>query len=130
MEKAIKGNPKTKCFNLLKQAVIYSGIFCILLMPFLKEIRSKPFFGDEYSWLKSSIYFKLFFIDKDISNRRWRSWHAYDQPPFGKYIIGLMLYVAGSMSTNTGIAPHWVITSAVAIKVKDGVITSSPGPMP
>lgn len=34
------------------------------------------------------------------------------------------------MSTNTGVAPTSEITSAVEMKVKGTVITSSPGPMP
>ena len=34
------------------------------------------------------------------------------------------------MSTNTGVAPTWLMASAVAKKVKGVVITSSPGPMP
>ncbi len=40
------------------------------------------------------------------------------------------LYVARSMSTNTGVAPASSTTLAVAGKVKSGRITSSPGPMP
>ncbi len=91
----IKVSTKTKCFNLLKQTVIYAGIFCILLMPFLKGIRSKYLHGDEVFWLNSSIYFKLLFIDKDIGDSRWKAVRAYDQPPVGKYIIGLILYIAG-----------------------------------
>ena len=38
-------------------------------------------------------------------------------------------YVSGSMSTKTGFAPTNAIASAVAIKVFDTVITSSPGPI-
>ena len=40
------------------------------------------------------------------------------------------LQVSGSMSAKTGVAPTRTTTSAVAAKVKAGVITSSPGPMP
>ena len=42
----------------------------------------------------------------------------------------LILKVLGSISTKTGFAPTVLITSAVAIKVKGVVITSSPGPIP
>ncbi|AOB37177.1 Uncharacterised protein [Bordetella holmesii] len=38
----------------------------------------------------------------------------------------LMLHVSGSTSTKTGTAPSKAITSAVATKVKDVVMTSSP----
>ena len=44
--------------------------------------------------------------------------------------VGSMLYVTGSMSTKTGLAPVRATLFAVAAKVKDGTITSSPGPMP
>ena len=37
---------------------------------------------------------------------------------------------AASTSTNTGLAPQYVIASAVAMKVFGTVITSSPGPTP
>ena len=40
------------------------------------------------------------------------------------------LNVAGSMSTNTGVAPTWRIDSAVAKKENGVVMTSSPGPIP
>ncbi len=42
---------------------------------------------------------------------------------------GSMLYVRGSMSTNTGFAPISAIISAVAKNVNGTVTTSSPGPM-
>ena len=37
---------------------------------------------------------------------------------------------SGSMSTNTGVAPVSATEFAVAAKVKDGTMTSSPGPTP
>jgi hypothetical protein len=40
------------------------------------------------------------------------------------------LKVRGSMSTNTGLAPHISTVEAVATKVKGVVMTSSPGPRP
>ncbi len=39
----------------------------------------------------------------------------------------LMLSVSGRMSTNTGMAPLSANAFAVETKVKDGMITSSPG---
>ena len=41
-----------------------------------------------------------------------------------------MLSVSSRTSANTGVAPQWTITFAVAGQVIDVVITSSPGPMP
>ncbi len=95
MEIIIKGSTKAKWFNLLKQAVVYAGFFCIILMPFVKKVESQKLHGDEIYWLSTSIYFKLFFIDEDIHNKQWRYRSSYDHPPVGKYLIGLVLYMAG-----------------------------------
>ena len=43
---------------------------------------------------------------------------------------GEMQNESGSMSTKTGVAPARATALAVAAKVKDGTITSSPAPMP
>ena len=43
---------------------------------------------------------------------------------------GSRLKVSGSMSANTGVAPHCHTELAVAMKDSDGTITSSPGPTP
>ncbi len=43
---------------------------------------------------------------------------------------GSRLYVSGSISAKTGVAPVAEIASALAMKVKGVVITSSPGPIP
>ena len=43
---------------------------------------------------------------------------------------GSRLYVRGSMSTNTGVAPLFAIVPALAKKEYALVITSSPGPTP
>ncbi len=41
-----------------------------------------------------------------------------------------MLYVPGSMSAKTTLAPAWVTASAVAMKLLAGTMTSSPFPIP
>ncbi len=41
-----------------------------------------------------------------------------------------MQKLSGSISTKTGVAPVSATAFAVAAKVKDGTITSSPAPMP
>jgi hypothetical protein len=49
---------------------------------------------------------------------------------FSSISPGAILQVTGSMSTNTGVAPSSTMASAVAMKVKGVVITSSPRPTP
>ena len=44
--------------------------------------------------------------------------------------FGQILNVRGSISTKTGMAPTYLIASAVAINVNGVVMTSSPSPMP
>lgn len=95
MEITRKDYIKIKPFKLLKEIIIWGIIFFILLIPFVKKIEFQGFHGDENYWLRSSKYFKLFFIDKDIHNKQWEGYLAYDQPPVGKYIIGLALSIAG-----------------------------------
>ena len=43
---------------------------------------------------------------------------------------GESVKVSGSMSANTGVAPVMATALAVAANVKEGTITSSPGPIP
>jgi hypothetical protein len=43
---------------------------------------------------------------------------------------GSRLYVRGSMSAKTGVAPFCQTELAVAMNDMDGTMTSSPGPMP
>ncbi len=48
---------------------------------------------------------------------------------FSSINSGLIVYVLGSGSTSTGIAPLYDTANAVAINVLDGIITSSPAPI-
>jgi len=43
---------------------------------------------------------------------------------------GSIQYVFSSMSARTGEAPHILTDVAEAMKVKEGTMTSSPGPIP
>jgi hypothetical protein len=86
---------KRKIFHLLKEIAIGVILFTIVLMPFLSNLESQRFHGDENLWLHSTKYFKLFFIDRDFGNRQWKEWLAFDQPPVGKYILGFALLLAG-----------------------------------
>ena len=86
---------KIKSLNTLKEVVAWGLICFVLSVPFLRRLESQTFHGDENYWLKSSKYFKLFFIDRDFSNKEWTERMAYEEPPVGGYIIGLALSVFG-----------------------------------
>src|SRR4030042_127909 len=103
---------KNKRFNVLKEIVAVIVISYIISIPFLTNgsvlkylkklgISSCPyldftqFHGDENYWLRNTKYFKLFYMDQAITSEEWKNFDAYDQPPVGKYIIGLALFVAG-----------------------------------
>src|SRR5438270_12208068 len=49
---------------------------------------------------------------------------------FDSICVGSIVQVTGSTSTNTGVAPVYLIAETVAINDIDTVITSSPGPIP
>ncbi len=67
----------------------------ITLSPFVSGLEQNSFHGDETTWIKYSKYFKLFWIDKDFQNNQWEEWGCIDQPPVGKYIMGLSLFLHG-----------------------------------
>ena len=99
---------QNKSFSLLKEIVVGIIIFCLILIPFLTNsnvlkylqkisgprVDPQIFHGDENDWLRSSKYFKLLFIDKDIHNEQWKEYLGYIHPPVGKYIMGLALFIA------------------------------------
>ena len=63
--------------------------------------------------------------------KRWTGMIAFVRLVIARSILlGSMLNVRGSISTNTGNAPTRAIHPAVAKKVNGVVMTSSPGPMP
>lgn len=82
-------------FHLFKEIAIGLILIIVVLMPFLSNLGSRRFHGDESHWLHSTKYFKLFFIDRDFGNRQWQEGLAFDQPPVGKYILGFALLLAG-----------------------------------
>lgn len=85
-------------FCLLKEVAIVFILSIIILIPFLYNLESRSFHGDENLWLRDTTYFKLFFINKDLRNKHWMASPAIDQPPIGKYVIGFALLLAGYRS--------------------------------
>lgn len=103
---------KNKCF---KEIIAIIILLPIIATPFLINTNSglikylqklsgsncpyldlELFHGDENHWLiNSHKYFKLLFIYKNVSSKQWGKFSAYDQPPVGKYVMGLALFIAG-----------------------------------
>jgi len=103
---------KGKVFNAVKEILVLIVLFSIILVPFVTNGRIfkylqksnsaicqyldlELFHGDENYWLRNTRYFKLFYMDKAIDSEEWKQFDAYDQPPVGKYIIGLALLLTG-----------------------------------
>ncbi len=64
----------------------------LIVIPFIRNVDLNPFHGDEAYWLRSSIHYKLFFRDGAIESKEFKSCR---NESVGKYIIGLVLDVAG-----------------------------------
>ena len=90
-----KNNIQIKYFIWIKEIVIGTVVFLVILTPLIKGLELNEFHADETIWIKSSKYFKLFWIDKDFFSNQWEEFLSMDQPPVGKYIIGLSLFLYG-----------------------------------
>jgi hypothetical protein len=51
---------------------------------------------DEGNWICGSYFYYLLFIKKDVQHEDWFKHISYDQPPIGKYFMGLGLDVIGN----------------------------------
>ena len=79
----------------VKETIVTFALFGVILAPFMSRLDSQSFHGDENYWLRSSKYFKLFFLDLDTRSREWGEYFAYDSMPVGRYIIGFVLSISG-----------------------------------
>lgn len=71
-------------------------LFIVALVVFLRATESAPFHGDESEWIHNGRYFRFMFLDRDYSSSVWRvSWVNRDQPPFGRYVIGGVIWTTG-----------------------------------
>lgn len=68
---------------------------CVIAYPFFTNISENTLNGDENSYLRSTRYFKLFFLERNFGHSLWQNIRAYDQPPIAKYIFGAGLLVMG-----------------------------------
>jgi hypothetical protein len=78
-------------FNVAKEFFLIILVI-LIVVPFMRKIDKNPFHGDEAYWLRSSIQYKLFFIDRALDSKEFGRCR---NEPVGKYIIGLVLHVAG-----------------------------------
>lgn len=56
------------------------------------QVHKMPFHPDEVSWFYHTEFFKVLFIDHDITSPKWQSYESYDHPQLSKYIYGVVLY--------------------------------------
>jgi hypothetical protein len=64
-------------------------------------LEQVPRFIDEESNIYSAYYYKLLFVDHDISNEDWQNPVAYDYPPVRKYIYGLALQLVDGKTIDS-----------------------------
>jgi len=85
----------SKATPLYKEIIINILLIILLLIPFINKINEHSLHGDEIGWLYSTKFFTLLFIEHDINNKQFKDVFSYDQPPVGRYIIGLALTISG-----------------------------------
>jgi MFS family permease len=116
-----------------KRALKITAIFIMKILflyliaaPFFLNIAEKPLNLDENSYLRSTRYFKLFFIDRDLNHPLWAHFRSYDQPPIAKYIYGFSVLVMGYAEAYPVLAnlKEWVIEKDYAWNKKNGRVAS------
>jgi len=80
------------CFFKILRVLCLLGV---ISFPFVSNYAFESFHGDENLWIKTSYYFEILFLDHDLDDPRWNAWRTLDQPPVGRYIIGLALFLNG-----------------------------------
>jgi 4-amino-4-deoxy-L-arabinose transferase-like glycosyltransferase len=79
----------------LKETLICLGIFALSFFILVRGAEKAPFHVDEDNWVHYAAYFKVFFMDRNTDPRIWDGLASKDQPPVGKYINGLSLWLRG-----------------------------------
>jgi hypothetical protein len=79
------------CLEIIFIVIVIAGGLHVLET----RIRLPIYDSDEVSWIFTGYYFNLYFLRFDLFHSDWNDYDAYDQPPFGKYLVGAALYTKG-----------------------------------
>ena len=91
MDKTGADDLQSNYFNAAKEFILIILVILIVI-PFMRNVEHNPFHGDETYWLRSSIQYKLLFMNRDLESKEFRNCR---NEPVGKYIIGLVLSASG-----------------------------------
>jgi 4-amino-4-deoxy-L-arabinose transferase-like glycosyltransferase len=78
----------------ITDVILLVCIIAVSATVFTYRIKEETYHNDENFWLYYSRYFRLFFLDRNISSPEWNNIWAMD-PPIGKYYVGLAVWMAG-----------------------------------
>jgi hypothetical protein len=63
--------------------------------PLLLDLAGETYHVDEYVWLHSSYYYRLFFMERKLDSAEWQTNEGRHRPPIAKYTMGLGLQLSG-----------------------------------
>ncbi|MFC1592113.1 phospholipid carrier-dependent glycosyltransferase [Thermodesulfobacteriota bacterium] len=112
---------------LLRELVVVCVLCCLVSVPLFYDSGSARIESDETRWIHDSKFFKLLFIDRDFTSPLWQSYYSYDQPPVGKYIIGLALLCTGSKRLKHEaweLLQPWTWKKSYAWNMRNGALPS------
>ncbi|MCC7371934.1 MAG: glycosyltransferase family 39 protein [Chloroflexi bacterium] len=88
--------------------VVGATILATAIVVLLRAVDTVPFHGDESEWINNGRYFRYVFLDADLTSSVWRpSWVNRDQPPFGRYIIGGIVWASGTDPARVNRTYNW-----------------------
>ncbi|MFN8522485.1 MAG: glycosyltransferase family 39 protein [Chloroflexota bacterium] len=80
----------------LADLAIMAALLVLSLVVFIRAADTVRFHGDESEWINSGKYFRYLFLDGTTSGEVWRpAFITRDQPPMGRYVIGLVVWSTG-----------------------------------
>jgi len=90
---------------------VVAVLYALLLARFLylySTVDLIPGHVDEPIHIQNAYVYKLFFVDRDFSNKDWSNFISYDETPVGKYIFGFALHVInGKLVDSPGGQMDW-----------------------
>lgn len=86
---------RTKRFKTISAFILGVVLFVASLSYYSSGIKPEVVHPDEGLRVRMAVYFKLFFMDRDLSDPRWQKREIYLGPPMSAYIVGLALWSGG-----------------------------------